>query len=736
MSRRERRAVRLLERFWMHSAQSLARKGVEWAVQKHRNVMARTIQCAARAWIARRAVAGIRFAGAKLTRWARWTLVRRKDAKKMLRAHKFRWKKLVQGSLDRLAAHCEQTLSERHQPSTVRRNRRCRLIGSRLRLSLAWMSLQRWWRTRVSSSRQAMRALEFFDSNELRSRFRRWKRCARQARVTRVTLSKIFLHTVPVRTRNCSFHRSRADRVENMYRQSLKKRWLCRLARAAALARTRKLRAIGMHKRLGMLSSATQRAFDGLRQGIQIESRQLWLEQEAEKTGAKRRKRRVFRAIRSLVHRSLADRKKFLMSVSFSHRLLKKHAFQSIVGFARDVRIRRRQAAAMLVNSEKGLMLRCMLAMRATVAFQRHQQKIFHRAARLQRMQLCRRSFRRILRFNGQERKSVGGMVRWLQRSALRIGFAELRDGVQIAQQQFLEKLQGAERLHSSATQLQSWWRGRRSVMSVYRKLANLRRIAGMVEEAWHSRGLRRAARRIAGLAKTELFWRHERERLQLEQCEVESRRLERWVGAANRIAVGYLDYRKRVVAWQFRQAQRLQAKKDRLERQAQEKAAALRQQEKIREFHRRAPAAVERINAAWRGYAERELRQTLRILKLQQWSAIRIQRNYRRRLARYRAEAILRMRDDQLRRQARLQQEAAAARTLGYRHRLEQGEFLEGLNAFPWFMSLSDIMVVPELSLQGALDGFLGLFGCRPARQSRAVFAGYDHKRLHRVAI
>jgi len=57
-------------------------------------------------------------------------------------------------------------------------------------------------------------------------------------------------------------------------------------------------------------------------------------------------------------------------------------------------------------------------------------------------------------------------------------------------------------------------------------------------------------------------------------------------------------------------------------------------------------------------------------------------------------------------------------------------------MKQFPWYFSLSELMVIPEISCIGIVNGLIGLFGCSLQRQSRATFAGFDHQKLHSVAL
>jgi len=158
-----------------------------------------------------------------------------------------------------------------------------------------------------------------------------------------------------------------------------------------------------------------------------------------------------------------------------------------------------------------------------------------------------------------------------------------------------------------------------------------------------------------------------------MESSDFESRKQERWIAAANRIAEGHHQYKRRVVAYHAGLALKLKKKRDKQEAEDREKELAMQRQQRMAEFRVRAPKAVECIAAAWRGYAERHLHRTMVQIRIARNSATRIQRNYRQRLASYRVSAILRVRDDQLRSRARLRQEAASVRSLGHSNRIEQ---------------------------------------------------------------
>lgn len=96
-----------------------------------------------------------------------------------------------------------------------------------------------------------------------------------------------------------------------MHSRSVLRRAIQKLAWARAKSKAKQFKSLGLYRRLAMQSGVARHAFTALREGIRMEQRELWLESEAVKTGRKRRMRRVFRAIKELVERSIAERKEF-----------------------------------------------------------------------------------------------------------------------------------------------------------------------------------------------------------------------------------------------------------------------------------------------------------------------------------------------------------------------------------------------------------------------------------------
>lgn len=298
----------------------------------------------------------------------------------------------------------------------------------------------------------------------------------------------------------------------------------------------------------------------------------------------------------------------------------------------------------------------------------------------------------------------------WLSWRVRRAWQAWISAGQQLGAAWNLEWDSFLKRDHA-ACKIQSVWRGRCAMAEFRRQQAARDVVATSLQQAWRRQLSKREAAKVAQTRALRAFWAGERNRISMEAEDAESARIEQCRRAAVRISEAWANRKRRIQGSERIKAMRLLAAMQAATESADlaRQTLALHQLEQARKAAM--PVAATLIQAAWRGFAERRVRQSLAKLRRRFVLARRLQRLARSRLARDRAQAAMRARAENAKRLRERRaisaclRRACCARTRGQQARVQL--------ALLWAIGLELVDVVvrwQQLAAEVAQDAMLAL--------------------------